>query len=309
MLGKGSVFTRTVDPGSLAGVTHARAPSEALASALRRHGAGPPRGYSLDGVRPAGRRRRGQSPIGAAGARGSRARWSRKPRTARSAWRQRSRSGFRRDPDGHADAGHGRLHGHAGSCASAAARLPIIALTAHAMKGFEREVLEAGLYRLSHQAGRHRRAARNARDIAEWATRKRSLAGESHDQGGSEPDRCDGRRNGDCGSCADRLTTGSTPAPRCGGTQVRGAAAGQNERNRTGSGTMRDLDCTCRDGPLAEGLGRYRRLRRLYSACAELWKSWSASRRGQRPRADGGGNRRAQLLEWPDCQAPTKIRR
>ena len=82
------------------------------------------------------------------------------PRTAGSASRRRTRRALRRDPDGHADAGDGRLHRHA-ALRKAGVTTPIVALTANAMKGFERECLEAGCTGYPHEAHRDRRFARD----------------------------------------------------------------------------------------------------------------------------------------------------
>ena len=135
-VGQGSTFTVTIDPGPLDGasVCWSRKPSR---TSVRPTAADAGRRLALP-VRPGpGRgRRRGESRAGPAGARGRSAlvvdRRRERPRRAST---RRSPLELRPDPDGHADARHGRLCRDLAAARARASRSPIIALTAQRHEG------------------------------------------------------------------------------------------------------------------------------------------------------------------------------
>ena len=143
-------------------------------------------------------------------------------------------------------------------------KLPIFALTANAMKGFEREVLDAGctgyltkpvdidllLQTLGELLG--------GRKVDGPVERKQAAPAQSESAAGHGQRTCRS-----AGGVAPRESSASA----AGGAQVRRADARQDERHRAGLGGAR-LRHARRAGALAEGLGRHDWIRRLHRAGA-----------------------------------------
>ena len=165
-------------------------------------------------------------------------------------------------------------------------KLPIFALTANAMKGFEREVLDAGctgyltkpvdidvlLQTLGELLGGRKWKGR-------WNASRRPLPLRT-------ASRCRAVRQWSRGA-ARGVAPGESSAPAAGGAQVRGADAREDGGHRASLGSAR-LCHPRLAGALAEGVGRHDWLRRLHGAGAHARAVRQGARRAAHPCSGGG---------------------